>query len=419
MKNKKVGTEVEKTQNPEKAMETKLPRTEKENGKGEDMKTAQIEETVNAQASKTDEPVTEKEEEPAQAQEANRTPEEEGQEMEPLPDGVTSEPRNEEELHLDLVRKSKYMLETYLGVSDDNEDLHGDLELERQVRELGQQHSSIDGLSEEELNRLLTNVKSLLEGYVPKVNIAEATTSGRISKYRIREGMLLNLEQSITTKLNLKWTQHLKESHPGISLRSAQVYMSVAKIPRATAYAFLGLDRLIPLERAVKEINPGNSPDPLKDYLERYGLVLDPTNPDREQLDKIRDQIDTLIIMDRIKKVEKKSNLTLNVDEGKILEIVKLGKKVDQSRIDNLVLISKNGGDPNKYLEDIYKKKKKEPDLVVSEGKVQSIPKLASTLKETVEYLEEHTDVISRIDSAHIQNIEDHLTKLKTLVSSN
>ena len=58
----------------------------------------------------------------------------EGQEANPLPEGVTEAPRNAEEMHLSLIKDSSPLVEAYLAVSDDQGELLGDKDLEEEVK---------------------------------------------------------------------------------------------------------------------------------------------------------------------------------------------------------------------------------------------------------------------------------------------
>ena len=51
-----------------------------------------------------------------------------------LPEGVTAEPRNEEEMHMDYIKHSPLLVDVYLPVSDDKGYLLGDEKLEEDMK---------------------------------------------------------------------------------------------------------------------------------------------------------------------------------------------------------------------------------------------------------------------------------------------
>ena len=67
---------------------------------------------------------------------------------EKLPEGVTPEPQEEEHMHLKHISDSSSLVRAYLPVSDDQGQLIGDLDLERQVKEFCDRYKDPSSIEE-------------------------------------------------------------------------------------------------------------------------------------------------------------------------------------------------------------------------------------------------------------------------------
>jgi len=228
--------------------------------------------------------------------------------------------------------------------------------------------------------------------------------------------MVFNIEKAIVRKLNLNWVEWFHENHKMMSLRSAQDYMALAKIPNIIRYAFCGKERLMEIIRVIKD---SKAEDPVGDYLRDHGVIFDPASDDRETATQLKNEIDTVIAMIRISSVEQKQEVELAVNADIVRKLIGLGTEINNQFIRDLIIIKQNGGDPNQYLKHRYIDGGAEEPVIDATKKLTSIPKLVASFKSAVDYIREHTHLVSQIRLEQIEDFERQITELKTLITNN
>jgi len=133
-------------------------------------------------------------------------------------------------------------------------------------------------------------------------------------------------------------------------------------------------------------------------------------------LKELKTKIDTVIAMIRIASVEQQREIDLDANVDLIHRMIGQGIKVDNSLIRDLVIIKENGGDPNQYLESRYIGDGAEDTIIISTKKLRSIPKLIATLKSTVDYIKENSELASQINPEQIEILENQTSDLKALI---
>lgn len=330
-----------------------------------------------------------------------------------LPESVTPEPQDDEHMHLGLIQDAPSLIDVYLAVSDDTGNLHGATDLEQEVKDFCERYKNVNKEKLENPQFLLQETKNLSNRYASVINRSEKITAGITTKYLIRLCMIFSIEKIVVRKLGLNWTDWFEENHKIMSLRSAQDYMALAKIPGIIKYAFLGKERLLEIIRVTKG---SKSEDPVGDYLQDHGVVFDPACDDPQILKELKFEIDTVIAMIKIASVEQQREIDLETDVDLIRRMIGQGIKVENSIIRDLVIIKENGGDPNQYLESRYIGGGAEASIITSTKKLRSIPKLIAILKSTVDYIKENSELASQINPEQIEVLENQTSELKALM---
>lgn len=333
-----------------------------------------------------------------------------------LPESVTMEPQDDEHMNLELIQEAPSLIDVYLAVSDDTGDLHGAADLEQEVKDFCDRHKNVQKEKIEDPNRLLEETKNLSKQYAAVVNRSGKITAGILTKYLLRLGTIFNIEKVVVRKLGQNWTEWFHDNHKMMSLRSAQDYMALAKVPSIIKYAFLGKERLLEILRVVKG---SKHEDPVGKYLEDHGVIFDPGSDDPEIIKQLKVEIDTVIAMIKINTVEQKNEIDLDVNADLIRNLIELGTEVDNNLVRDLVIIKENGGDPNQYLEHRYINGGAEEGIIKDSKKLRSIPSLVASFKSTVDYIREHSDLASQINPEQIETLETQVSDLKALIESN
>ena len=134
----------------------------------------------------------------------------------------------------------------------------------------------------ENADAVIEELKRLYGSYSILVNKSEGICNGMVTKYRIRQGMLLNIEKKLLRKDNKQWVEHFNQTYGSKYLRSAQDYMALAKTPNIIRYAVYGKERLMEIKRAIKELKIEGD-DPIASFLEQYSIPYNPEDPQGEE----------------------------------------------------------------------------------------------------------------------------------------
>lgn len=245
----------------------------------------------------------------------------------PLPENVTPEPRNDEELHLDIFKDNPEGILTYLPVSDDNGEVLGDTELEQQVKAFCHKYSSPDTEKSKNISQVIEEAKNLATKYTVQTNMADNRLGGTITKYRIRQGKLFNIIKRLVQSKGLMWTYWFKENFDKRDFRTVEDYMRLAKIPGVISYGFLGKERLIQIAKYLKEFGT-EAKDPIGDFFKKY-IVYHP----REEVDVEELKIKTDIAINHQRCIEAGlDEITLDMIDS----LVRNGQEVEPKLIKEL-----------------------------------------------------------------------------------
>ena len=336
----------------------------------------------------------------------------------PLPESVTEEPQAEEHMHLKHIKHSPSLVEVYLPVSDDEGDLLADVELEKQVIGFIDQYRQTEAESIKELGSVLDELRNLYKRYSIKVNKTDSISSGIVTKYRIRQGMLLNIEKRLTKLQSKQWIDHFANVYGRKHLRSAQDYMALAKTPNIIRYAVYGKERLIEIKRAIKALKISGE-DPVAAFLEKYSISFDPEDsPNEDTLSEVKIEVDAAVALTKIKQVEEDRSIEFGVRPDLIKKLVGLGVTIGNGIIKDMIIVKESIGDVNLHLENIYIVGGKGNSIVKPTKKVQGFPKLVESFKSTVNYIKENDDLAKNIDPTKIDELEQAITDLKTLINN-
>jgi hypothetical protein len=326
-----------------------------------------------------------------------------------LPENVTAEPRNEEEAHLDKFGKDPEMIRTYLKVSDDYGELLGDKDLETEVIDCCKQYIDVKPKDIEEPETKLQQLVDLSNRYVRRVNNAENISIGINTKYRIREGMLFNIQKMIVRKvLKLKWGEWFNENYEKSLLRSVQDYMRLAKIPGVIKYAVFGKEQLLEIDRQID--NPEGD-DPIGDFLASKGIEFDP----EAEIDVAELKVKTDIAITR----EKLDNAELEeVADDKVEALAKKGIHLTKGHLRNLSLTKDTSGDLPGYIDRIIESDGKPEPVLTADIK-------AERYKKTVQRFLDETDTalsddlyLAEVNAEIIQRIKEKIRQLEQKLSS-
>jgi hypothetical protein len=326
-----------------------------------------------------------------------------------LPENVTAEPRNEEEAHLDKFKNDQAVIRTYLKVSDDYGELLGDKDLETEVIECCKQYIDVKPKDIEEPETKLQQLVDLSNRYVRRVNNAENISIGINTKYRIREGMLFNIQKMIVKKvLKRKWKEWFNENYDSSLLRSVQDYMRLARIPGVIKYAVFGKEQLLEIDRQID--NPEGE-DPIGDFLANKGIEFDP----EAEVDVGELKIQTDIAINR----EKLDSAGLEeVADDKVEALARKGIHLTKGHLRNLSLTKDTIGDLPGYIDRIIEADGKAEPILTAEIK-------AERYKKTVERFLDETDTaltddhyLAEVNAEIIQRIKEKIRQLEQKLSS-
>ena len=314
-----------------------------------------------------------------------------------LPENVTLEPRNEEEMHLKHIRQWPDAVKVYLKVSDDAGEVLGSKILERQVKLFCEQHA--DPKAEvKDVAKALESAKDLATRYTLQINMVESGLTGTITKYRIRQGELFLIMKNLVKGIEgARWIEWFKVNFDGREFRSVQDYMRLAKVPGIIRYAVFGKERLLEI---LRQLTPADkkTDDHVGTFIERNGIDFNPA----EEVDaqELRIQTDIAINHQKLRD-ECISDITKEMVEV----LVRNGREVESSHIRELKAAKEIGNDVvDKFQE-----------ILASDGKLEPLmtPDRKATVfkKATDRFIQVMESAIKDRDYRRDVN-EDLITKL-------
>lgn len=296
-----------------------------------------------------------------------------------LPDNWTDQPQDDE--HIDFTRIQQYDPEfkgrLYLPVSDDQGEKLGDVELERTVKEWCQYLDNTEDDHLENPEEILNQISHVCGRYINAVNLTDNIGKGIQAKYNIRLGKLMIEQKKLVKKANKKWRDFFDENYSSkMSIRSAQVYMNLAKIPNIIRYAVFGQERLRNIVKFMgREYD--SSEDPIADFLRDHNFTFYPTEESND--DELRIQADLVLA--------KKKLLDAGISDvpaDKLNAFVRLVRYITTSHLIQLRSLLDAGFEINEAMD----------RLIARRGKISVVERRPHAFKRKVE------EFISRLDSA-------------------
>lgn len=330
--------------------------------------------------------------------------------------GVTPEPRNANEIHMRVFHGDPDAEDGYLRVSDEKGEILGNIELQSEIEEFTSQYADVSNIKAEEVDDVLEPANNYIKRYSTAVSRSESFCFGVTTKYRLFLGMLLNIAKKLVLKQKqCSWEEYYNNNYPETTRRSAQDYMRLAKVKGIIGHAYWGGKEI--LLEIVRLIDTEGGEDPIGDFLLKYDIHFNPDDPPAD-VSKIRKKIDAAVAMEKIRRIEQRSNIDLGVDEERIRDLVGMGVQVDNGFLNQLGRIKTSNGDVNGYLDSRIQNGGAENTITEAEQKYESIQRLTSHVKRIREDFRSNPALQEQVKLEQIEELEAEITALKNLLSN-
>lgn len=324
-----------------------------------------------------------------------------------LPAGVTVEPQDPEHMSLDLIKDSPDLLRPYLNVSDDKGQLLGDANLENKVITFCNQYKNADFKKMGNLVQLLEEAKALGTNYGKQINIVENTLGGITCKYRIREGMIFNIQKSLTDEIGLIWKKWFKSNYNPNHFRSVSDYMRLAKIPNVIRYSVYGKERLLQIERQLGDY--AGKEDPISDFLRDNNVDFDVyAETDPKEL-----KIQTDIVIN-YKKLEKEGLDVIPVE--KVEALVRNGKDLMPKHISDLKFLKDHNGNYLSHMDQIIASDGSPEPIMTPEKKAKSFKGVVDRFIKAAESAFVDSEYLGEIDEQFFAQLKQKVLELEQRV---
>jgi len=327
-----------------------------------------------------------------------------------LPENVTPEPQEEEHMHLKHISDSSSLVRAYLPVSDDQGQLLGDLDLERQVKEFCDRYRDLSAVNEPD--PVIREAKELVTRYTLRVNFVENSLRGTITKYRIREGMLFNIMKELLKQKDINWMGWFKRNFNQREFRSVSDYMKLARMKNIIRYAVFGKERLIQLERQLSD-EQKEQEDPIGAFLEENGIDF---NPEQETDDReLRIEADIAINMRKLHKVE-----ITEIPRELVEALVRNGRDLEKSHIEELKRAQQvPDKDVVEYMKTIIDKNGKPEPIMTPDRKAEGFKKTADRFLKAVDTALGDREYVLQFDRGTYDLLKQKVLDLERLIQSN
>lgn len=331
-----------------------------------------------------------------------------------LPDGVTPEPRNPEEMHLKYIKHSPSAVYDYLAVSNDKGEFINDSQVEETIKAFINKYKDKESYQLEKPAVVISKAQTLQKIYTEKMERAGRITDGILTKCGIRRGELLIIEQKLLQKNGKLWIDHYIETYGKRSLRSAQDYMALARTPDIIRYAVFGKERLMEGLRAIKALGI-KSEDPMATLLDKYQIKFTPDDDQSEEtMMELKQGIDYAVAVTKIQKAEEKKGVELGIEADQVKRLVASGILVNNSFIDDLFIINEEG-DVQSHLAKLIGEDGELNEMLPNIKKLNELPKSLAKIKDAVDIVTRYSRLRNRIDPTFITDLESYVSSLKSL----
>ncbi len=321
-----------------------------------------------------------------------------------LPANVTVEPQHPEHMSLDLIKDSPDLLGPYLDVSDDEGQLLGDVDLEKEVIVFCDRYKNVDYKKIDNFEQVLEEIKALNTKYGMQINKVENTIGGIICKYRIREGMIFNIEKAITDEIGWVWKKWFIKNYEPTHFRSISDYMRLAKIPNVIRYSVYGKEGLLQIGRQIGDFE--GKLDPIGDFLIDNDVDFDVyAETDPKEL-----KIQTDIVIN-YKKLEKEELDIIPVE--KVEALVRNGKDLMPKHISDLKLLKDHGSDCLSYMDEIVASDGSPEPIMTPDKKAKSFRGVVDRFMKAAETAFADSEYLGEIDRQFFDEFKQKFLELE------
>jgi hypothetical protein len=335
-----------------------------------------------------------------------------------LPEEEKGERSTSEETIPKLINDDFSFDDICVALSEDNGELLNDTELESEITSFIAEYQNKEHYDLEKPAVVLSKLRALYKIYNAKISRAESINNGIATKYGIRKGMLLNIEKNLLRMAGKQWIAHYIETYGQKSLRSAQDYMALARIPNIINYAVFGKERLMGVLRAIKFLEI-NSDDPIATLFQQCDISFDPEEVQIEEvITNLKLEIDYAVALSKIRKAEEKKDVELGINPEYIKNLIGDGIAVSHAFINDLFEINSERRDVNSHLESLCNDSEGGDDMLPHIKRAIALPKLVESLKGTVESIREHSNLVNRVEQDYINDLENCVADLRNLIEN-
>ena len=333
----------------------------------------------------------------------------------PLPKNFTKEPQNSE--HMDLNNFSDdaidKIINVYRPVSDDTGAILGNVELEIKVIDCTERLKAVDLKDEKAVKEIVDESLNTIKAYDNQIHLTSSVVGGILTKYRIREGEFCNAVKPAVKAAGENFTEWVGINFSPKRLRSLEDFMRLARIPGIIKYAFLDLERLKDIARAIKGYDSKDQ-DPIGTFFKNNDITLDFDSD--EGMEDFKTDLDTAIAARKIENALEKDSLEATVDKTLVKNVVGVCK-IGAGKVSNIVSTVRRGEDLDNYLKELHRNKGRMKKVVTENDTIEGFPRIVSELKSTVEYITDHTDLVEEITEEHVAELERQIAALRSLIS--
>lgn len=321
-------------------------------------------------------------------------------------DGTTSS-EVEDEIDWSRISDSTSLQEIHMVVSGDVGKLLGDTELQNEVLLFGE-----DALRDEVMgktdNEQLNFAKALVIRYHKQLNKAMNSTGAVFTEYAITMGKALVKTKKLVKRCGHKWEEWVVKNLNGISGRTIQKYMLMAKRSDARDYKVLGMERLYKLIVATKDDE--DQDDPIGEFLERFKITYNPESG--ETVEEFKEKVDAGIL------VSKLSKAGIEVDFELMKRFVRSRLNPNGRMLEDLKLIKDDRSMVEKYMQKVIANQGKLPEPMDA-TKIGHFTSMVQRMTRTIGQMVGDSALAQQLELKDITALEEKLVTLKRLISAN
>ena len=294
------------------------------------------------------------------------------------------------------------------AVLDDSGELIENKKLEKFVISVCDKYGDLKTKRFKKAEGFVDQLAELVKKYSKHIDSTANSVGGTVTKYRIRQGMLFLILKKAVKAAKQEWKTWFKEHFSARELRSAQEYMKLAKVPGVMAYAVVGKDRLLKIQRLNGD-GAKDAADPIGEFFKSKGIDFEGASG--TDLDDFKFKVDVEINFAKLTG----AGIT-EIPKNKVEELLFKGKQITSLHIKELAYVKAHpelGQTPEEYMQGVIDNGGKAVPVETPKRKAETFNGEVERFLKTLNTALTSADLFAHISAETLKQLKATIVKIE------